>query len=854
MLIKGPSLRKTLLTGIKRPQSKSILVALFVTLMVLLQAAGVYSVVGWTRGAVASSGGLTQARQWIRSRGSRPRQLHLDIKFKDYQKLAFFRERALEEGVLRQTEDSFVPASIRLEGKEIPVKVRLKGDVTNHLEGDKWSLRIRVKGEGAVFGLKHFSIQDPARSAYIHEWILHRMLNREGLIGLRYDFIEVTINGKDAGVFALEESFGKELLGANRRREGPIIRFDESYLWDPEAWAHQSIPGQADVFFASEVDAFESGKIAGSPELSAQFNHARALLEGFRDRRLSVKDAFDVERTAALLAIMDLTTSWHAMRWKNVRFYYNPVTGRLEPIAYNAYDATIDPQEMIYAHGPASYKEYTVPEWVDTFLRDPDLYDAYVKALDRIARPGFLEEFFEDLGPDLDEKLRIIHRDNPEFAFSRKVYFDNRDLITRVLRSKVPIQVAFEPKDLRLLVANTGHLGIELLGIIDETTGVEHRLPAGLRVGPKQAAQPRFVALIVPGVADLLSGFEEGRFRIKYRVAGLEEGRSVPIRAASQAGALSPPRRDEGDVARLEEHPAFEVDRGRRVIAVRPGSWTIDSTVVIPAGHTLTCGPGTRLELRHGASLLSSGPVKLEGRAGRPVVIESPDGSGGGLAVLGAGQESAIRHAVFRNLSLPSGAGGGVTGAVTFYESPVTISHATFEGSHVEDLLNIVRSRFEIRSSTFQNGRNDCLDVDFGNGRLADSRFLNCGNDAIDISGSEVLVESTRVEGARDKALSVGEGSSVRVAELSLSDCGLGLVSKDLSTLSGTGVRISDCRYGVGAYQKKPEFGPATVELRETTVIGASADLRVEKGSRVVWNGSEHRGLELDLAKELYDN
>jgi hypothetical protein len=288
------------------------------------------------------------------------------------------------------------------------------------------------------------------------------------------------------------------------------------------------------------------------------------------------------------------------------------------------------------------------------------------------------------------------------------------------------------------------------------------------------------------------------------------------------------------------------------MITARPGTWTIDRTVVIPAGHTLTCGPGTSLVLGEGASILALGPVRLEGRAGRPVVIESRDG-GGGLAVLGAGEESVIRHAVFRNLSLPSGAGGGVTGAVTFYESPVTISHAIFERSHVEDLLNIVRSRFEIRDSAFENGQNDCLDIDFGNGLVADSRFLKCGNDAIDVSGSEVLVENTRVESAKDKAISAGEGSAVRVAELVVSDCGLGLVSKDLSSLSGTGVRISDCRYGVGAYQKKPEFGPATVELRETTVVRASADLRVEKGSRVVWNGSEHRGLELDLARELYD-
>ncbi len=87
-----------------------------------------------------------------------------------------------------------------------------------------------------------------------------------------------------------------------------------------------------------------------------------------------------------------------------------------------------------------------------------------------------------------------------------------------------------------------------------------------------------------------------------------------------------------------------------------------------------------------------------------------------------------------------------------------------------------------------------------------------------------------------------------------LTGCGLGVASKDLSVVTGDDVTIEDCRYGVGVYQKKPEFGPATVNLTGSRIIGAETAMRVEKGSQVTINGLTHRGRELGLARELYDN
>ena len=76
--------------------------------------------------------------------------------------------------------------------------------------------------------MRRFSVQAPKRSGWGHEWVMYQWFRKEGLIALRYDYIDLTLNGKRRGIYALEESFSKELIENNQRREGPILKWDES--------------------------------------------------------------------------------------------------------------------------------------------------------------------------------------------------------------------------------------------------------------------------------------------------------------------------------------------------------------------------------------------------------------------------------------------------------------------------------------------------------------------------------------------------------------------------------------------------------------------------------------------------
>jgi hypothetical protein len=306
---------------------------------------------------------------------STPR-LAIDIKQKHYQRLEWKREQALARGLILTAEDSDVPARVTLGGQTARVRMRLKGDYPDHLEGDKWSFRIKVKDGNTLLGMRRFSIQDPRRSGWIKEWIVHRWLAYEGLIGLRYRFVDVTLNGTPKGVFALEESFGKELVEHNQRLESPLLKFDEGLLIDPSRTNRGDREGQADVFFAAEILAFDPDKTLEEPSLKARFLAGRALLAQLRRRERPLAEVMDVARAARIFAMNEILGVHHALRWKNVRFYFDPVARRLELIAYNAYGPGVElpPVQKLFHQRwrEADLGPYYVFEWIDLFFSDPE--------------------------------------------------------------------------------------------------------------------------------------------------------------------------------------------------------------------------------------------------------------------------------------------------------------------------------------------------------------------------------------------------------------------------------------------------------------------------------------------------
>ncbi len=306
--------------------------------------------------------------------------------------------------------------------------------------------------------------------------------------------------------------------------------------------------------------------------------------------------------------------------------------------------------------------------------------------------------------------------------------------------------------------------------------------------------------------------------------------------------------RQDTNVASL---PCFLVDEAHKRILVKPGTWEIGESVVVPPGYEVVCGPVTELVLGADVTFLSHSPLQFQGSEDAPIVIRSDQGARG-VVVLRAHGESSLEHVVFRGLANPNRNGWELTSAVTFYESPVSFTRCTFAENHCEDALNILRTHYSIDNCLFANTKSDAFDADFADGRIVNSRFLNCGNDAIDVSGSHLEVLDTVIDGTGDKGISVGENSRAVARNVKLERGASALASKDRSELQVDGVRSVDSEVAITIYVKKAEFGPASMAVQNLEMANVSVPYLVEQNSDLVIDGAHIAANRTKVKDDLY--
>lgn len=752
-----------------------------------------------------------------------PRQLIISIKFEDFQKLKEQRNRAVEKGILSVTDKDYVSATVECDGKTINANIRLKGDLTDHLtQGDKWSFRVKAKGEHTLLGMKQFSLQHPDTRNYVYEWLFHRALLREDILGLRYEFVKVILNGRDLGVYALEEHFEKRLVEHNRRREGPIIRFNEDRLW--AEWVQQKIPFQgarqngSGSYMASEIDVFQTRRWTADPDARQVYDRAMALLEGFREGRSTTSEVFDIGRLAMFFAITDLMGAEHGARWHNTRFYFNPITAHLEPIGFDG-DSGKAVKSLCF-HMKDRHWSYNAwssdPAYFKSLFSDPAFVEKYLACLARVSQRGYLDSLLAEVEEPLKNNLRIIHSEFPTFDFSKDVLYRNQDYIRSVLepQSALAVYLAGRSGDhIELRVGNLQPLPVEILGMSCQGVDIPLTSPAATLPGrsPEEVVQYfQLEGALPPALAVVDSLLPMLRFQ--YHIPGVGESRECWVTPWPYPEAVDP----NNDVVRkspnVSDFDFIHVDERLHTISFQPGSWTIEKDLIIPNGYIVKCGPGTRLDISASSLILSFSPLEFLGTEDAPIIVTSTDHTGQGLVVMRAGDESLLQNVLFEDLMSPRRA-DWLTGSVTFYESPVSVEDCSFVRLRAEDNINVIRSRFRILDCYFVGSESDAFDSDFAVGEIRRTEFRDCGNDAIDVSGTSAEVSEIRVFGAGDKGLSAGEDSQVRVDGLWIDGANFGIGVKDLSFVEATNVHISRTAVGCAEYQKKPEYGPSSASI-----------------------------------------
>jgi hypothetical protein len=191
------------------------------------------------------------------------------------------------------------------------------------------------------------------------------------------------------------------------------------------------------------------------------------------------------------------------------------------------------------------------------------------------------------------------------------------------------------------------------------------------------------------------------------------------------------------------------------------------------------------------------------------------------VVVLAANGRSEWNDVVIRHTTAAERGGWINTGAVTFYRSPLTLLRCHFDGTMAEDSINVFGADVLLDTVTFSDSHSDSFDGDFVTGELKNCTFQNGLADGIDVSGSNIVAENNRFEHMGDKAYSIGERSKARIEGGSAIDVSNGVASKDASEVEVSGLTIEARHYGLAAFIKKPEYGPASMIAKNVTVRSA---------------------------------
>lgn len=334
--------------------------------------------------------------------------IQIIVNEKSFKKLKKKRDKAVSVGILETQDSDYVPATVSFNGKDFDAEVRLKGDWTIHLEGDKWSFRVKLKNDKTILGMRKFSLHHPNTRRYLNEWLYHRAMKSEDLMGLRYGFVEGKIhikslhNGyitKDVGMYAIEETFDKRAIENNKRKESVILKFSEDYWWN-EVKKSKAI---ADKFGLNYNDfmnydliskvkypilPFSESKVLEDSTLHNYFKISKNLLEDLRSNRINISDAFDIEKLAMDTALMNLFGAIHGTFAINVRYYFNPITSKLEPISF---DGNSGVKLEKFRHFVYAGKT------VDTLY-----FKALAKALSKVALPSYVDNLLKTNKKEID--------------------------------------------------------------------------------------------------------------------------------------------------------------------------------------------------------------------------------------------------------------------------------------------------------------------------------------------------------------------------------------------------------------------------------------------------------------------
>jgi len=282
--------------------------------------------------------------------------------------------------------------------------------------------------------------------------------------------------------------------------------------------------------------------------------------------------------------------------------------------------------------------------------------------------------------------------------------------------------------------------------------------------------------------------------------------------------------------------------------------YTIDDDLIVPTGITLTVDPGVTLNMKSGRNIRVLGTLNIAGTLGNEVTLDGCNGQiWGGLSFEeSATTTSTLAHLIVRNATrghdptrYPAAIAGlnasvdlefidirECRGPVYFKGGSTSLRDSIIHIPITGDGIHFVKGYGEaIRCTILGNNAPDTDAIDYDgviNGLIQNCRLYNFqgfNSDGIDIGEQclNVLIEGNAIYFNSDKAVSVGQGSSVIMRKNLIVGCPIGVGVKDTdSTITIDQNTFVDCAEAISVYEKNFGRGGGHADVTNTIISGST--------------------------------
>ena len=741
----------------------------------------------------------------------------LNLKVNQKTILQIEKQRQLKKkngGILPPQYFNMYNVQIQYNKKKIKAKIRIKGVRPIHWQNKKTSsYKIDLIGNNRLWGMEEFAVQKPITKNYAYEFLFHKFLKKTDNLYLKYFPINLYFNDDNRGIYAVEESFSKELLERQKKRNGPIFSLNEDI--------GEYYPNVNYELYSSKY------WIEQQPELSKV---AFSILNKVKDNdNLNISNYFDIDRWASYFAVIDMIGAYHGSLSKSIRLYFNPTTSKFEPIGYDAHLGAGNFSNFILADFLQENKSNCIyicneKSWYFKFFKlqngelNSEFLEKYIHYLNLYSNEEFINEFLKEIQNELDELNLAIYSENSKvdkvswkglgpYLYDDQILYQRAKLIKNRLNSINLDNYKISLKNNRLnFKDNYSNFPVKIIARnCNDKINKIYYLAGNMVIDWKN------------GCTEIIIDKDENKPYI------LNEDITMSKKAILNIAKDFENLINHSSVDMISQND-FEISRNLE----------INKNTHIAKNQNFLIKNNVNLQLNNGAILFIQGNIKFEGLSDSKIYIKS-DGSG---SIIFENNDVIIKHTNIENLGYPKLNQYILYGGLNFINSNVVLENMLIKDSKSEDAINLINSNTLLKNIFLENIESDAIDIDFGSVNFNKINCLNIRNDCLDISGAKTKGTKLIIDKSYDKGLSIGENSNVDIKNLVMKNSRIGVAVKDGSIVYLENIESVNNDYDLALFNKKKEYENPTLKIKnfnkKTKIILQSKNSKLTIDNQII--------------------